>query len=1626
MGNTQAHAATQPNAASAEQQPTSRSSKTPSLSKGRSFIKFGKRKQLLVEHEGQTLTGGRVSVEDDVTKPDLVTADTEEDGFSNILLDAAAHLDRNNSRREQNGSISEIAEKSADSNGRDDEEFDYIQQQASTGGKPAKHAKDASRSVDDAIYETHPQRPPPAIPATTMTTSNTGGMISNPSASFTHPPDHCMSLTCLETHKHISPQQTLPHHTCPPAASSSSTGHDSTLTGTRECNNAPIQRQDSGLPVATHSVSITTNDVETSTQQPTHCSRAASSQLRSKPVPATDNTLTDGCGGVVGQQPANPIIVTTDSWKRANSLNQTPAARESQPSTNSCAALRSKDTPNVIHLRDRTTSSSSDSIFTDPASPQGGFATEINEAYYSEENICDLNDTASTVRNRSPLAQLTICRNESLTLGGTDIEREERLKAKLECKNVSHISVSPCNENCSSGKESQANLHIEHNVSNVCIESETALYDSSESSSPPPDNSMERKRVPLSHRRTGSVTVTGSNGTGTTGIGTRVPTNGKPTKVLTKSSLYVGTKLPVLTDRKVSANNFSGTTPANRVVRPSYVPEKLNFFAYEKFEGHMLMNWLSSSLPSNIPGVNEQDLQALLFQYCTNLLVAGVMKQIPDKHAPPQDTFRTNLMYQWTHTEPPTPTPVTPGRLEPHVVWPHASETQSTTKSVSHQSTSTNIEQLANSKSDGDKTMSESLGQDQNDDQKASDFQLLRRRIASCETIAQLKSILQELFFNNNIPADAAEMTKNHNFNEQSMSNSYRLLFRDLLNGTDCTIYDKATTDLLNETECTVFAASTSTPKGKSIIQENNNSSESIVSHSLQASPNQGVQDEQKQTSVTRDTTANTHQTFLNNSITASNISDLPEHDTTRYFNEANMPNSNVPCAPSVTKYVCSSCAKSLSSGSTTSTLLAQSADESANIKRSADHTVLMDSAQPALVTRETQTDPSNKVHSQDGTAIPCPSDIKPSLPPPPPPPPPPPLFNTIPAQTATGGPQSSLPPPPPPPPPPPFQSTSLPPPPPPPPPMPMVGEGGKLLSVPPPPPPPPPMGIGPAGGAAGTALIGPPPPPPGGIGGGLGTNGPNAAPPPGPGKLASSASTTANTSGPPPLPLPIPVPGGWYAANILRKQPVNPPKPMKPLYWTRIIAPKSSSAGKNSNVMSTSLCDETDGASSISSTSVTEPADGGVHATKLETNSSPPTSLEIEKRLGLWQELEETNLDNLEEFTELFSRQVIIPKLREKVEKPEKTIKILDCKRSQNVGIFAKSLHVEWDEIECAIYHCDTSVVSLEAMQKILEIKASDEELMQIRDYAESSLANNNNAIPLDQPEQFLLRISSISFFSERISCIVFQAEFEEHYKGVSRKLKTVKQTCEFLTESEELKHLFSIILTLGNFMNGGNRTRGQADGFGLEILSKLKDVKSADTNTTLLHFIIRTYISQCRKSGIILQEIKLPIPDPGDLDKAVIVDYDDCRTQLTMLRSKTEECRRTADKVIQDSTEDHLHPFKEIMEEFIEKATARIEKQFCKLEECCECFVRTMRFYHFTPKTGTLEECKPEMFFELWLPFAHDFRSIFKKEMQHHLNELLKKTKRPSTAPSGAKQTTAKVKPGSLKERMKRLMQN
>jgi hypothetical protein len=89
-----------------------------------------------------------------------------------------------------------------------------------------------------------------------------------------------------------------------------------------------------------------------------------------------------------------------------------------------------------------------------------------------------------------------------------------------------------------------------------------------------------------------------------------------------------------------------------------------------------------------------------------------------------------------------------------------------------------------------------------------------------------------------------------------------------------------------------------------------------------------------------------------------------------------------------------------------------------------------------------------------------------------------------------------------------------------------------------------------------------------------------------------------------------------------------------------------------------------------------------------------------------------------------------------------------------------------------------------------------------------------------------------------------ILWCQYDSKYSYVSLMTCVKLVSSQFLTTSKSLKTVLAIILTLGNYMNGGNRTRGQADGFGLEILAKLRDVKSKDSSVTLLHFIVRAYM--------------------------------------------------------------------------------------------------------------------------------------------------------------------------------------
>ncbi|XP_060099477.1 formin-2 [Heteronotia binoei] len=551
------------------------------------------------------------------------------------------------------------------------------------------------------------------------------------------------------------------------------------------------------------------------------------------------------------------------------------------------------------------------------------------------------------------------------------------------------------------------------------------------------------------------------------------------------------------------------------------------------------------------------------------------------------------------------------------------------------------------------------------------------------------------------------------------------------------------------------------------------------------------------------------------------------------------------------------------------------------------------------------------------GTQIPATSLplVNIGLPPPPPlpgmgVPPPPPLPN----MGAQPSPQPFLGMPPPPPPP-PLPGMGLPPPPPP-----LPGAGGL-----PPPPPLPGMGV-------------PPPPPP------L----PGAGTPPPPPPLPGMGVPPPPTASLPQVSgfLQAPLPTGLFLMGMnqekgSRKHAIEPSRPMKPLYWTRI---------------------------------------------QLHNKRDSSASL-------VWEKIEEPSID-YHEFEELFSKTAV--KERKKPisdtiakTKNKQVVKLLSNKRSQAVGILMSSLHLDMKDIQHAVVNLDNSVVDLETLQALYENRAQSDELEKIEKHGKSS-KEKENAKSLDKPEQFLYELSLIPNFSERVFCILFQSTFSESISSIHCKLELLQKLCETLKSGSGVMRVLGLVLAFGNYMNGGNRTRGQADGFGLDILPKLKDVKSSDNSRSLLSYIVSYYLRNFDEDAGKEQCI-FPLPEPQDLFQASQLKFEEFQKDLRKLKKDLRACETEAGKVCQLSLEEHIQPFKDNMEKFISQAKIDHEMEEKSLAEAHKSFLETTAYFCMKPKMGE-KEVSLNAFFSIWHEFSSDFKEFWKKENKLILQERLK----------------------------------
>ncbi|GAA6093842.1 protein diaphanous homolog 3 isoform X1 [Tachysurus ichikawai] len=98
--------------------------------------------------------------------------------------------------------------------------------------------------------------------------------------------------------------------------------------------------------------------------------------------------------------------------------------------------------------------------------------------------------------------------------------------------------------------------------------------------------------------------------------------------------------------------------------------------------------------------------------------------------------------------------------------------------------------------------------------------------------------------------------------------------------------------------------------------------------------------------------------------------------------------------------------------------------------------------------------------------------------------------------------------------------------------------------------------------------------------------------------------------------------------------------------------------------------------------------------------------------------------------------------------------------------------------------------------------------------------------------------QMGSVKCLRPRLNSILFKLQFEEQVSHLRPDMLVVSAVCEDVRKSKAFSKLLELVLLMGNYMNAGSRN-ALCYGFDLSSLCKLKDTKSADQMSTLLHFL-------------------------------------------------------------------------------------------------------------------------------------------------------------------------------------------
>uniref|UniRef100_A0A672KAI5 Protein diaphanous homolog 3-like n=1 Tax=Sinocyclocheilus grahami TaxID=75366 RepID=A0A672KAI5_SINGR len=274
-------------------------------------------------------------------------------------------------------------------------------------------------------------------------------------------------------------------------------------------------------------------------------------------------------------------------------------------------------------------------------------------------------------------------------------------------------------------------------------------------------------------------------------------------------------------------------------------------------------------------------------------------------------------------------------------------------------------------------------------------------------------------------------------------------------------------------------------------------------------------------------------------------------------------------------------------------------------------------------------------------------------------------------------------------------------------------------------------------------------------------------------------------------------------------------------------------------------------------------------------------------------------------------------------------------------LAIFLGSFRMPYEEIRRMILEVDEDQLTEPMIQNLVKYLPEQEQLNALVKY-KSEFAN------LSEPEQFGVVISTVKRLRPRLNSILFKLQFEEQVSNLRPEIMAVNAACNEVKKSKAFSRLLELILLMGNFMNTGSRN-AQSFGFNLSSLCKLKDTKSADQKSTLLHFLAEI----CEEK---YPEVMKFVEDLQHVDQASRVSAENLEKSLRQMEKHLLQLEKDLDTF--SSTDDQQDLFLSKMAISFHTFAYQYQKLVIMHSNMVTLYLNMLEYFTIDPKKTSVEE--------------------------------------------------------------------